>query len=245
MIKGFILAIQFLTRLPINIPVNFNKENIRKSTFFYPFIGLILGSLSVIPYYFLSSYNKDIATFLTIIIMIILTGGLHLDGLSDTADGFFSNRNKKGTLEIMQDSRIGAFGVLSLILIILFKYILITNIESNSPVFLILSMGNSRLIVLLQIAFKNVARPDGLGDMIHSSKPRLYILSGSILHVILNIFLNIKYLLPLLGAFIIGEIISLYTYKKIGGFTGDVYGATIEITEAISLLIFWGVSLWI
>lgn len=245
MIKGLILALQFLTRLPINIPIDFNEENIRKSTFYYPVVGIILGSLSSIPYYFLSPYNKNIGSFLTIIVMIILTGGLHLDGLSDTADGFFSNKDKEKTLEIMKDSRVGAFGVLSLILIILFKYILISNMETNLPIALILSMANGRLMVLLQIGFKKVARPGGLGDMLHSSKPRNYILTSSILYIILNLFINIKYIIPLIGSFIIAEIISIYTYKKIGGFTGDVYGATIEITEATSLLIFWGVNLWI
>lgn len=245
MIKGLILSIQFLTRLPVNIPIDFNDENIRKSTFFYPFVGLLLGLLSSIPYYFLGSYNRDIAAFLTLMTMIILTGGLHLDGLSDTADGFFSNKDKAKTLDIMKDSRIGAFGVLSLILIILFKYILISNIKDNLSVALILSMGNSRLIVLLQIAFKKMARPGGLGDMLHKSKPKKFILSGSILYVFLVGYINIRYLIPLLGAFIVGELISLYSYKKIDGLTGDLYGATIEITEAIGLLIFWGVNLWI
>jgi len=245
MTEGFILAIQFLTRLPVNISIDFNDENIRKSTFFYPFVGIILGALSAIPYYLLAPYNKSIASFLTVMTMIILTGGLHLDGLSDTADGFFSNRDKEKTLEIMKDSRIGAFCVLSLILIILLKYILISNMELNLPIALILSMGNGRLVVLLQIALKKVARPGGLGDMLHSSKPKKFILSTSILYIIIIAFINISYLIPLIGSFIIGELISLYTYKKIGGFTGDVYGATIEIIEAISLLIFWGVNLWI
>ncbi|HLR21183.1 MAG TPA: adenosylcobinamide-GDP ribazoletransferase [Tissierellaceae bacterium] len=245
MIKGFVLAIQFLTRLPVNIAIDFNDENIRRSTFFYPFVGILLGALSALPYYFLETYNKNIASFLTVMLMILLTGGLHLDGLSDTVDGFFSNKDKEKTLEIMKDSRIGAFGVLSLILIILLKYILISNMELNVPITLILSMGNGRLIVLLQIALKKVARPGGLGDMLHSSKPKKYILGGSVLYIILIAFINIKYLIPLIGSFIIGELISLYTYRKIDGFTGDIYGATIEIIEAISLLIFWGVNLWI
>lgn len=245
MIKGLILSIQFLTRLPLNIPVDFNDENIKRSTFFYPFVGMLLGFLSSLPYYFLARYNRDIASFLSLMMMLILTGGLHLDGLSDTADGFFSNRDKEKTLEIMKDSRIGAFGVLSLILILLFKYILISNIENHLPVALILSMGNSRLISLLQIAFKRVARPGGLGDMLHKSKPKKHIIMGVILYLLVIILIDIKYLIPLIVSLIIGELISLYTYKKIDGFTGDVYGATIEITEAISLLIFWGVNMWI
>ncbi|MDR7870491.1 MAG: adenosylcobinamide-GDP ribazoletransferase [Tissierellaceae bacterium] len=245
MIKGLILALQFLTRLPINISVDFNEENIRRSTFFYPFVGLLLGFISSIPFYLLNPYNTQIASFLTLLTIIILTGGLHLDGLSDTSDGFFSNRDKGRTLEIMKDSRIGAFGVLSLILIILFKYILISNIEWNLPVAIIFSMGNSRLIALLQIAFKKSARPGGLGDMVHNSQPKIYIISSVILYLLVILSIKTIYLIPLIISLIVGEFISLFTHKKIGGFTGDVYGATIEITEVVSLLGFWGLSQWI
>lgn len=245
MIKGLIVALQFLTRLPVNISVDFNDENFRRSTFYFPFVGLLLGFIASIPYYFLSPLNKDIGSFLTLLTIIILTGGLHLDGLSDTADGFFSNRDKAKTLEIMKDSRIGAFGVLSLILIILFKYVLISNLGLNLPVALILSMGNSRLIVLIEIASKKVARPGGLGDMLHKSQPRKYIIASTILYLLIIAYMDISYMIPLIISFIVGELISIYSYKKIEGLTGDVYGATIEITEAISLLGFWGVFIWI
>lgn len=239
MIKGFILALQFLTRLPINIPIDFNDENLRRSTFFYPLIGLILGGLASLPYLYLASYNVNIASFLSLLVMIILTGGLHLDGLSDTADGFFSNKDKENTLEIMKDSRIGAFGVLSLILLILFKYILISSFVYNLPLALILSMANSRLVVILEIVFKKVARPGGLGDMLHASKPKNYVLVSSIIYIVFLSFLDLSYLLPLIGALIMAELIAKCSYKKIEGLTGDLYGAIIEITEAISLLIFW------
>ena len=72
--------------------------------------------------------------------MIIVTGGLHLDGLSDTADGFYSYRDKEKILEIMKDSRIGAFGVISIVLDILLKYIILSNLEGNIPLILGLSM---------------------------------------------------------------------------------------------------------
>lgn len=243
MIKGFILSLQFLTRLPINIPIDFNDQNLRKSTFFYPLVGLILGVLSSLPYVLLANYNVDIASFLTLFLMIILTGGLHLDGLSDTADGFFANKDREKTLEIMKDSRIGAFGVLSLILLILFKYILISNFRNYLPLSLILSMANGRLVVLLQIVFKKVARPGGLGDMLHSSNPRNYIIGSSLIYIIALALVDVKFLLPLLGALIIGELLANYSYKKIGGLTGDLYGAIIEVTEVISLLIFWGLMI--
>ncbi len=245
MIRGLIIALQFLSRLPVNIAVDFNKANIRKSTFYFPFVGLLLGLIASLVYYLLNPFNNQIASFLTLLITIVLTGGLHLDGLSDTADGFFSNKDRLTTLEIMKDSRIGAFGVISLILLILFKYILISNLGYKLPVALALSMGNSRLIVLIQIASKRIARPGGLGDMVHKSKPQKYILSSIGLYLLVVIYMDIKFLIPLIISLIGGEMISAYSYKKIGGLTGDVYGAIIELSELVSLLSFWGVFIWI
>ena len=69
--------------------------------------------------------------------------------------------------------------------------------------------------------------------------------SGNLLYILGIVCINIQYLVPLIVSILIGELISIYTYKKIDGFTGDVYGTTIEIVEAISLLTFWGVSIWI
>lgn len=245
MIKGFILSIQFLTRLPVNINIDFNHKNLRRSTFFYPLVGILLGSLSYLSYYMFSFINRDLASLMSVISMVVLTGGLHLDGLSDTADGFFSNKNKTQILEIMKDSRVGAFGVISLILIIMSKYIIISNIHKNLILALMFSMGNGRLVALVQIAFKNNARPGGLGDMICKSQPKYFIFFGIIFYILILALINIKYLIPLFISILVGEMISFYTYKKIDGFTGDVYGASIEIVEAISLLCFLEVIKWI
>lgn len=245
MIKALILSIQFLTRIPINLNIDFNDENLRRSTFFYPFVGMILGALSFGIYYLFSYINKDLASLLTVIAMIVFTGGLHLDGLADTADGFFSNKDKEDMLEIMKDSRLGAFGVIALILIILSKYIIISNIDSFLFPALVLSMGNSRLVTLFQIAFKKNARPGGLGEMISKTRPKIYVLFSGIIYISILSILNIKFLIPLLVSIIVGEMISLYTYKKIGGFTGDIYGASIELTEIISLISFLEVVKWI
>lgn len=244
MIKGLILSLQFFTGIPINIPIEFTKENLKYSVFFMPLVGIIIGGLSGLLYYLLAPYNLMIASFAALLATIILTGGLHLDGLSDTFDGFFSNRDKEETLEIMKDSRIGAFGVLSIVLIVLFKFVMILNI-TDLPIVLALSFANSRLVVSWIISTKKTARLKGLGQIFSESKPKkLVILSGIIYCVILG-FLNIKFLIPLFINFVLAQYISYISYKKIDGLTGDVYGSIIEIGEAVSLLCFWGVNLWI
>lgn len=245
MIKGFILALQFLTRIPIKISIDFNDKNIRNSIFFFPLVGGLIGVFGGIIYHYLSPFNINIASFLTLLFTIILTGGLHIDGLSDTFDGFLANKDKEKTLEIMKDSRVGAFGVLSIVMLVMFKYILISNVGVSLPIALTLSFANSRLVASRVIMYKKVARPGGLGELFHKSNPEKLIFASSLIYLVLLIFLNVKFIMPLALTFISGEIISRVSNKKIRGLTGDVYGAIIEIGDAVSLLGFWGILLWI
>lgn len=244
MIKGLLLSFQFFSRIPINIPIDFNEKNIKYSIFFLPLVGGIIGGGGGLIYFLLRPYSELIASFLALLTTIILTGALHIDGLSDTLDGFMSNRDKEKTLEIMRDSRIGAFGVLSIVLILLFKFILILSIE-DLPIAIILSFANSRLIVGRIISCKKNARPDGLGNLFHSSNPKKLVITSWIIYILILTFLDIKYLIPLFVTSLVGEYMSHISYKKINGLTGDVYGAIIEIGELISLFSFWGVMIWI
>lgn len=244
MIKGFILAFQFLTRIPINIPIDFNEKNIKNSIFFFPVMGAIIGGIGSIVYLLISPLNIEVSALLTMITLIILTGGLHIDGLSDTFDGFFSNRDKDKILEIMKDSRVGTFGVLGIVTLLFFKYTLIKNI-SNLPIALIFSLSNSRLVASYIISYKKCARPGGLGELFNKSNPKKLIAISHIIYIFILIFFNKAYIVPLLATILTGEIVSHIAYKKIGGLTGDVYGTIIEIGECISLLTFWGLFLWI
>lgn len=241
MIEGLIVSLQFLTRLPVNISVDFNKETIGKSTLFFPYVGMLLGLISYLPYRILVDFNQDLASFSVVLMMIFLTGGLHLDGVSDMVDGFFSGRNKEKILEIMDDSRIGAFGVISLIMLLLLKYIVLTSISSKYMLLaLIFSMGNARFMALVQIAYRKIVKPGGMGDMIHSSNNQKYIVIGLLSYIIISILLDIRLIFPLLASFVMAEGISRLAYKKIGGFTGDLYGATVELCEVVSLILFLG-----
>lgn len=245
MINGLILSLQFLTRLPIKVSVDFNEKNIRNSIFFYPYIGALIGAIAGLIYLPISKYSNNIASLFALFLLIFLTGGLHIDGLSDTFDGFLSNRDKEKTMEIMKDSRIGAFGVLSIVILLLSKFIIIASFESNLPLVLCLSLANSRLVVSRIITYKKVAREGGLGDLFHKSKPGKLIIISGLIYIALILLLNIYYLIPLLLTFIMGEFFSKWSYKKIGGMTGDIYGAIIEIGDTLSLLAFWGIMLWI
>lgn len=244
MIKGLILSLQFLTRIPISINIDFNEETIGKSTFFYPLVGAFVGGIAALIHWAFQPLGKEFSAFSALFVMIILTGGLHLDGLADTFDGFLSNKDRDRTIEIMKDSRIGAFGVIGLILTILLQYILLTSF-SDITLPLIFSLANSRLIVVIIMTNKKVAKPGGLGELFHRSCSKKYIIGSSILYIAILILVDVKYLIPFLTSYLVAEIISSIAYKKIDGLTGDVYGAIIEISQSVSLIAFLGMSLWI
>lgn len=242
---GLILGIQFLTRIPINKSVEFSQRNIRNSLFFFPYIGMLIGGIGSLVFYFLGQLNMEIAAFLTVLTLIFITGGLHIDGLSDTLDGFLSNRDREKTLEIMKDSRVGAFGVIGIVLLILGKYIIIKSLTIDMWAIIIFSLANSRLVAGWIISTKKTARKGGLGELFHNSNPKRNILYSSIIYIIILLYANIYYIIPLLITYIFAEIFSRWSYKKIGGLTGDVYGAIMETSEIVSLLSYWGLLLWI
>lgn len=241
---GLILGIQFLTRIPINKSIEFSQRNIRNSLFFFPFIGMLVGGIGSLVFYFIGQFNTELSAFLTVLTLIVITGGLHIDGLSDTLDGFLSNRDTEKTLEIMKDSRIGAFGVIGIVLLILGKYIIIKNMTMDMWL-IIFSLANSRLIAGIIISTKKTARKGGLGELFHKSNPKQNILYSGIIYGLILLLVDIYYIIPLITAYIFAELFSSWSYKKIGGLTGDVYGAIMEISELVSLLSYWGLLLWI
>jgi adenosylcobinamide-GDP ribazoletransferase len=246
MIKGLILSFQFLTRIPLNVEIEMNSMNIAKSTFFFPFTGLAIGALSAGAYYIGLFMGKDIAALLGVLILIFITGGLHIDGLSDTCDGFFSAREKDKVLEIMKDSRSGTFGVIAIVVDILVKYILMSRLQANVLTCLMLSCANARLTAVMLMSFTKTARPGGLGAMFSDSTTKRYFYLGSSIYVALIIsVLGVKSLIPLAAVLASSLLVAYKSYRTIGGLTGDVYGANIEICEIVSIAAFQAVALWI
>lgn len=243
MIDGFLLAFQFLTRLPIRKSIDFSGENIRRSILFFPLTGLLIGGLGSLVYRLGSRLTPNLGSFLAVFFMLGLTGGLHLDGLADSFDGFFSYRDRERTLEIMKDSRIGAFGVVAIIFDLGLKYILLG--ELGAGLGLALSLANSRLVVAYVMSFKETAKEDGLGSLFKESRPKNYFLLSLGIYLLGLALIGPAYILALLGNFLLSSYITRLTSRKIGGYTGDVYGMLIELGDIVSMLGFLGVVRWI
>ncbi len=234
MIKGFILAIQFLTRLPAPVAIDFNSENIRTSLKFYPLIGALIGVLSAIP---LIALPDLIGCWLSLIVYIIVTGGLHLDGVGDVFDGFLSNRPSEMTYAIMKDSRVGTFGVVGLFILLSGKVAMYYKLISF-PLGVILSAVYSRWLIVWVLKLSRNAFEGGLGKIFKEGVPGVsYSILTTVLLSAIGLY-NIRLLLPLLFILPLAFAIVRWSYVKIGGISGDVNGLIIEYCDLLSLLVF-------
>ncbi|MGM0378106.1 MAG: adenosylcobinamide-GDP ribazoletransferase [Bacillota bacterium] len=229
--KRFILLLQFLTRIPININLDVTRKDLQKSVIYFPLVGGVIGGLIFLLTYL--PLDLMLLSFFIVLFEIIITGGLHLDGLCDTFDGIFSNRKKEEIIEIMKDPNVGTFGALSLILLIIFKIILIYLINSNY-IFLIIMPVISRFCVVFASKISNYAKEKGLGNLfIEQVNIKQLLISLSFTSVI--ILLDYKYFF----IFLINIIFTYYFVKvisnKISGITGDTLGAIVELNEVIFL----------
>ncbi len=117
--KRFISILQFMTRIPININVGFDEE-FHKTLSYFPLVGLVLGVLELlIGKISLMIFDPFITSLIITLSAVILTGGLHIDGLGDTFDALYSYRDKEKMLEIMKDSRLGTNSLLAVMFLLL------------------------------------------------------------------------------------------------------------------------------
>lgn len=250
-LHGLILAFQFFSILPINYEVSMTKENIEGAMRLFPLIGLFFGlSYGGVGYllYRYSRLSNLLITFVIWLLGIVLTGGIHLDGWMDTADGFFSYREPKDRLEIMADPQVGAFGVISAIVLLVAKFVFIYEVLNTKQlsifIWICLIPVFSRTVMGWTLAFIPNAKVTGLGHLFQSAKKpqtiQFYLVYLIIMAVILFI-INPAFLFYLF-IFLFLMTLSFFMIKKqaiqhFGGISGDVIGAITEGMEVFLWLI--------
>lgn len=237
--KSLILILQFLTKLPININIDANKKDFAKGIIWFPFVGFLIG-LMLAGLYYVSQlfFSPLLVAVIVVSFEIFITGGLHLDGLADSFDGLYSYRDKERMLEIMKDSRIGANGVLILVVSIIFKIVLINELDSNFVyIALILMPTISRFTVVFLARISKYARSTGMGGFFIGETSNIQFLIALAITLLVTI-INVKSI-PLLAIIMIFTLIFRnHVYKKIDGITGDILGAWVEMSEILYLVLF-------
>ena len=230
-------ALQFLTILPVKR--NFTSEQIGRSTVWFPVVGFIIGAILFGLHYVLELIlPAALVNALLIAVLVILSGGLHLDGLSDTVDGLAGHRTPERRLEIMRDSHIGAIGAVGLFLFLIIEYVSLNNIPDKwIPFTLLLAPTVSRWTMVYAIFVFPYARPEGLGKAFKQAVGRSEFLIATFLTLLLAVIL-FPTAGPVIaaGTWIIISLAALYIKRQIGGLTGDTYGAINEIALITVLL---------
>lgn len=238
--NAFFHALAFLTRIPA--PVKQNQSDWEKSPMWYPLVGLVLGLLLFLFDFAIAQWFPALVrAVLDVAVWIYLTGGLHLDGWMDTADGLGSYRERERALQIMKDSRVGAMGAIAGVLAILFKVTALASFPMQDglsllgPLVAAAVLGRTA-VVWVMFSFPYI-QTNGLGTGMKNqlTRPRLglsFLLALSPLS-----FFYRGWAVGLLG------IVLLFTWlygrkvtRRLGGCTGDIYGAVVIGAEIITLL---------
>ncbi|HWR08939.1 adenosylcobinamide-GDP ribazoletransferase [Sporomusa sp.] len=238
--KDFFTGLQFLTRIRVVEQTDWSPESFGRSVKYFTLIGAIIGLILAGINYALSQFlPAHVLAVIIILAEIVLTGGLHCDGLMDTADGVFSGRSRERMLEIMKDSRVGANGVVAFVVVVLLKYSLIIDMTPTMLTTALLIMPVAgRLAMVISITSFPYARPDGMGKAFAQyAGPKTLIIA-----VLVALVVVIPMGLPAsisAGVAVLGGILSArYFADVLGGLTGDTYGAVTALTELMALLIF-------
>ena len=249
--NGIALLFKFMTRLPVGFEPKFDSDNLGKSMKFFPIVGMVMGIILFGFFWGLSHiiYSPMVMAVILVIIEVVLTGGLHLDGLADTFDGIFSYRSKQKMLEIMKDSRLGTNGGLVLILYFILKVALLyeLNLIIGIPagVVLLLTPAFARLNSVVNCASAPYARATGMGKTFVDNTNGTGVIIATILTLIYgalvcNLFLipyAILVIIPIL--MVLGYVFAKLMTRKIGGITGDTLGAVVELSEILVILMLY------
>ena len=245
--KSFMLALQFISRIYI-FNVSFDEVAFGKATRFFPVVGLILGTITSIVYYLsVWVFPAEVTAALTVLTMVFLTGGMHLDGFMDSMDGLFSGRDRERQLEIMRDSRIGAFGAVGLVSLFLLKYVVILKLpfEFIYPL-LILAPVIGRWTIVICIKFFPYLREQGLGKLYSQYTGWSEFIIATVFVTGITVLLaGLPGLILLVACGFLALLMCRRVSRQLGGLTGDIYGAVNEITEVLVLMLSYPVLKYI
>jgi adenosylcobinamide-GDP ribazoletransferase len=228
--KGFALAVSMLTTVPFFKIHDFYKGINGYAVMFYPLVGFILGSILWGLHSLLNPYIAS--THLAVIIFalwVLLTGALHLDGFSDTVDGLYVKKER--ALEVMKDSHVGGMGMIMSVTFLILKASSLAALEAFWLLPLVLML--SRLNAVLAIYFYPYISQNGMGTLAKEELTKTQMLIALFYSFLIVLLYN--KLLLLVSALLVLFVIKLFFMKRYGGFSGDIYGFSIEVTELVLL----------
>ena len=239
--KSLFAALRFLSILPVPQSWAGDTDSLAKSVKFFPVTGLIMAAIAAgLVWLFSFLLPQGVVAAITVVLMVTLTRGLHLDGLADTTDGFWSVSNRQRTLEIMKDSYIGAMGVIAIACILLLKFACLSSLGGDmlwrGVVLMVLS---GRCMMVLPISLFPYARKEGgLGKLFYETRTGFNAAWAVLFVLAAGWFIaGLAGIAAAIASVLVTIVFGFYCKWKIDGVTGDTIGATCEISEVVSVLV--------
>ncbi|MBU6157664.1 MAG: adenosylcobinamide-GDP ribazoletransferase [Bacteroidetes bacterium] len=230
----FFTALMFYTRIPCPPNITHDPEYLNKATRYFPLMGWVVGGICALVYWLSAHiFSIPIALLLSMVAGIITTGAFHEDGFADVCDGFGGGWTKEKILEIMKDSRTGAYGAIGIGLLLLFKFVALTEIPISQLFIVIIAAHSfSRLCAVGMIASSVYVREneDAKAKPLAKTITVKEIVPATILGIA-PLFLLGKFSIAILLPIAILIYMRSYFHKWIGGYTGDCLGAIQQVTE--------------
>ncbi|MCK9419223.1 MAG: adenosylcobinamide-GDP ribazoletransferase [Nitrospirae bacterium] len=249
MLKNFITALQFLTIITVRKDHEVEEGDLAKSMVYFPVVGFLIGVLLVNAdkIFALIALPQTIATFLLVILSVLITRALHIDGLADTLDGLMGGRDHSSRLAIMKDSRLGTAGALGIVFVLFMKYLCLNNLfESDRIVALLVAPVLARWAQTLMVSNAEYGREHGMGKAFVGHLRSSGMVATSAVAIGLSAFVVVRldvrsvvlFLVLICGVLLLTYLGKRYLVRKLGGVTGDAIGAMSELNEVLVLFLF-------
>jgi adenosylcobinamide-GDP ribazoletransferase len=228
----------FLTVIPVATAGGASGERLGRA--YFPAVGALLGLLAGVVFVLAAAVTTPLlAAVAAVATLAVLTGALHLDGLADAADGLFGGGDLSRRLEVMRDSRVGSFGLVAVVLALVGD---VAALAAMTPVraliALVIAGAVSRWALLVMIAAVPYVRQAGLGVAAGGAHRRFDLVLGSAITIVPCLLDWRRALASLLVVLLIVAVVGAIARWRIGGATGDVYGATTELSQLGALVAF-------
>lgn len=233
-----LIALQFLTRLPVSLPHMPNTLESGRSLLWYPFVGLLIGLVLLLAALVTAGGAPLLQAGLVLTLWVWLTGGLHLDGLADTADAWAGgHHDTERTLAIMKDPACGPAGVVTLVLVLVLKLVALAGLlQADAWQALVVAPWLGRWMLPALLATTAYVRPGGLGTLLVQRIPTLWP-AVLLLHLGLMVLAGPATWAALLVAILFALWWRHQLQRRIGGTTGDTAGALLEMTECLFVVV--------
>jgi adenosylcobinamide-GDP ribazoletransferase len=242
MFRPLLLALSFLTALPLGGKTEYRDPDFGRSAIYFPFIGFIIGTVAfyIAEYLLLHGVTPEATAFIIIVYLQLVTRGLHIDGLADSFDGFFGGKGSEDALRIMKDPCAGPFGITAIVIVLLGTYIALeADLASGSYIVIIPALVLSRWSMAVGAFNARYPRDDGTAKLFIGKIGFVSILLSTLLAALLaSLYVGVQAVYMFFATALLVLAVRLIAKKKINGMTGDLLGAINELTVLMLLFAF-------